>query len=386
MRLRHAGAALAALLGVGGPLAAADTGPTRGHFRVIATIPSPGYPALPYVKGNTIYEGTFANPAGDSISSKIYAFDPSGKLLRTYVVPGQDLSQAHGVQVANRDALGNLIVLDDTSGRVLRLNPATGVFSPYSKVPDIPTCSADGGKAPCSQAKDDLTPEPDYAAWGPDGSLYITDFQQAVIWRIPPGGGTPAVWLSSPLLDGAIFGTSGIVMLPNHHTLMFDQASNADGSGGNPATGKLYTVAIRPDGSAGPLKLLYETIAAADPDGFALSKAGNVYLALNGPTANDIVELSPSGKVLATFGQPVTGADGTSVPLDEPGGVAFLGSELVIANISYVEGDASHMALLGLGTGEAGASLYVPSNAGGTATVKPHKRPVHHKRKRRHKR
>ena len=38
-------------------------------------------------------------------------------------------------------------------------------------------------------------------------------------------------------------------MLPDHHTLMFDQASNAGlgSGGGNPTTGKLWTVAIKPD-------------------------------------------------------------------------------------------------------------------------------------------
>ena len=360
--------------------------PARGHFRVIATVPSPGYPALPFVDGNTIYEGTFTNPAGDSIESKVYAFDSYGKLLRTYTIQGQDLSQAHGVQVANRDSYGNLIVLDNTSGRVLRLSPATGVQSLYSTIPDIPTCSADGNKEPCSQAKADLTTEPDYAAWGPDGSLYITDYQQAVIWRVPPGGGKPVVWLSSPLLDGGIFGTAGLAMLPDHHTLMFDQSSNAGaGGGGNPSTGKLYTVPIGADGKPGPLKEIWESVAAGDPDGFALSRAGNIYIAVNGPSANDIQELSPAGKLIATFGTPVTGSDGTSVPLDEPGGVAFRGTELVIANISYAEGNASHMALLGLGTAEQGQPIYVPSFAGSTAPPHVKKQRAHH-RKRRHRR
>ena len=31
-----------------------------------------------------------------------------------------------------------------------------------------------------------------YAAWGPDGSLYVTDYLQGVVWRVPPGGGEAA--------------------------------------------------------------------------------------------------------------------------------------------------------------------------------------------------
>ena len=34
-----------------------------------------------------------------------------------------------------------------------------------------------------------------YGAWGPDGSLYVTDYGQAVVWRVPPGGGEAGVWL-----------------------------------------------------------------------------------------------------------------------------------------------------------------------------------------------
>jgi len=72
-----------------------------------------------------------------------------------------------------------------------RLDPSTGVQTRYARVPDLPLCSADPPGAPCSPALMDQPPMPDYAVGGPDGSLYVTDYQHAVIWRIPPGGGTP---------------------------------------------------------------------------------------------------------------------------------------------------------------------------------------------------
>jgi sugar lactone lactonase YvrE len=352
---------------------------------VIAHVGSPGYPAFPLVVGQDIYEGTYSNPNGDAIPSHVFEYDDDGHLLRTFVVKGQDLSKTHGVQVATTDAAGNLILLEDDSGVILRLNPRTGAQTVYGSVPDIPTCLADGGAPPCSQATTDQAPEPDYAAWGTDGSLYITDYQQAVIWRVPPLGGKAQVWLGSRALDGAIFGTAGLVMLPDHRTLMFDQASDAGLGGGNPATGKLYTVAIEPDGRPGPLRLLWESPPAAAPDGFALTRSGHVYMALVGPTANDVVELSSTGRQLATFGTPVSGDNGSSVPYDEPSGVSFLGSELVVANQSYLEGDAAHMALLGLGTGEQGAPIYVPSDAGVKPSAKPkHRRHARHPRHPRH--
>jgi sugar lactone lactonase YvrE len=366
--------------------AAGAAAPPRGVVTVIAHVPSPGYPAFPLVYDGNIYEGSYSNLNGDSIPSHVWEYSGTGTLLKTWIIKGQNLAETHGVQVATVDAAGDLIVMEDQSGVILKLNRSTGAQTVYSTIPDIPTCTDDSNRQPCSQAIQNEPPEPDYAAWGPDGSLYITDYQQAVIWRVPPGGGAPSIWLSSRALDGMIFGTAGLVMMPDHRTLMFDQASNAGLGAGDPTTGKLYTVAIESDGKPGPLHQIWQSNAAAAPDGFALTQSGHIYMALVGPSANDIVELSSTGQLLGTFGTPGTGYDGTSIPFDEPSGVSFLGSELVIANQSYLPGDTAHMALLGLGTGETGASVYVPRDAGGvsTATKKARKRrPKRHRTKKR---
>src|SRR5207248_10322252 len=141
-------------------------------------------------------------------------------------------------------ARGRLLLLDKTSGQIIRLDPRTGSQTLYARVRDLHTCSAAPSGAPCSPAILDLTPMPDYAAWGPDGSLYVTDYQQAVIWRIPPGGGAAHVWLADKRLDGGPFGTACMLSMPDHRTLLFDQASNGGLGGGNPTTGKLYEVSI----------------------------------------------------------------------------------------------------------------------------------------------
>ncbi len=128
--------------------------------------------------------------------------------------------------MAANDAQGRLLLLDKTSGRIIRLNTRTGRQTLYSRVPNLPICTGATAGQPCSPETQNLAPMPDYAAWGPDGSLYVTDYQQAVIWRIPPGGGKARIWLVSPKLDGGMFGTACILLMPDHHTLLFDQASN----------------------------------------------------------------------------------------------------------------------------------------------------------------
>jgi sugar lactone lactonase YvrE len=355
---------------------------SRGDVSVLALIPSPGYPALPHVVGSLIYEGTYDDPAGDSVPSRVLQYTADGTLLHSWTVRGQDLSKPHGVQVAANDATGRLILLDKTSGRIIRLDPRTGTQTLYSQVPDLPTCSAAAAGTPCSPTLLDLAPMPDYAAWGPDGSLYVTDYQQAVIWRIPPGGGPARIWLADRRLDGGPFGTACIALMPDRHTLLFDQASNGGLGALNPTTGKLYTVPIQASGDPGPLTQLWESGPADAPDGCALAASGNVYLALVG-ASNQIVELSPSGAEIARFGQQYTGANNSAVPFDSPSGLAFLGTRLIIANQSYAAGNKANQALLSLETGEQGAPVFVPAPTGHKPSHKRHKR-RHHRRRRQH--
>jgi sugar lactone lactonase YvrE len=363
---------------------------SRGDVSVLALIPTPGYPALPHVVGDLVYEGTYDNPAGDSVPSRVFQYTSDGTLLHSWTVQGQDLSKPHGVQVAANDAQGRLLLLDKTSGRIIRLDPRSGAQTLYSSVPDLPTCNAAPAGAQCSPALVDLPPMPDYAAWGPDGSLYVTDYQQAVIWRVPPGGGPASVWLADRRLDGGPFGTACIALMPDHRTLLFDQASNGGLGTLTPTTGKLYTVAIEPGGGPGPLTQIWESGPADAPDGCALAASGDIYLALVG-ASNQVVELSPSGLEIARFGQQYTGANDSSVPFDSPSGVAFLGTQLIIANQSYLAGSKANQALLSLQTGEPGQPVFVPADAGATVgshaqpggKAKRHKR-RHHGRRHRH--
>jgi hypothetical protein len=362
----------------------------RGDVQVLALIPTPGFPALPHLMGGDIYEGTYDNPAGSSRPSRVFEFTDGGELLNSWTVSGQDVSKPHGVQVAANDARGRLLLLDKTSGRIIRLDPRTGAQTLYARVPDLPTCSNAPSGTPCSPAILDLAPMPDYAAWGPDGSLYVTDYQQAVIWRIPPGGGTAQIWLADRRLDGGPFGTACLVMMPDHRTLLFDQASNGGLGATNPTTGKVYEVPIEPGDHPGALKQLWESGPADAPDGCVLARSGHIYVALVGES-NQIVELDAAGHELTRFGQQYTGTNNSSVPFDSPSGLAYLGTDLIVANQSYFADSAANQALLNVETLEPGMPSYVPPNAGlkpaakAKPKPKPKPKPKKHKRpKRKH--
>jgi hypothetical protein len=181
-----------------------------------------------------------------------------------------------------------------------------------------------------------------------------------VIWRIPPGGGTPRRWFQSSALDGTDFGTTGLVYRPGSRDLLIGQGSTAlDGT--IPVNGTLYRLPIRADGRPGALSTLWTSGPAELPDGFGIARSGHIYLALGGLSAQ-LVELSASGQELARIGTAYTGENGSAIPFDTPSSATFLGTRVLVANQSFF-GDTSHHAVLDVEVGERGRAPYLPRSA-----------------------
>jgi sugar lactone lactonase YvrE len=274
-------------------------------------------------------------------------------------VPGQDLASDRGVQVATADARGRLVLLEKSRSAVLTLDVATGTFRRWATLPDLPTCSS--GATPCSPNAVDGPAIPNYATWGPRGELYVTDYGQAVIWRIPRGTKKPSVWFSSAQLDGTDFGTTGIVYRPGRDDLLITQQSTAlDGS--VPVNGKLYRLPISASGRPGTLETLWTSLPGDLPDGFGVARSGRIYVANAGLSAQ-LVVLSASGEELERFPDVSgSGDNGSPVPFDTPSSATFLGSRLLVANQSFT-GDRSHHAILDVYVGERGRAPYLPETA-----------------------
>ena len=274
-------------------------------------------------------------------------------------MPGQDLSKDHGVQAATSDSQGRLLLLDRTPARVLVLNRTTGDFSQYATFANLAPCPPLLARNDCSPTLEDRDPMANYAVWGPDGSLYVTDFLQAVVWRVPPGGGAAQVWLSDRRLDGGEFGTTGIALAADRRTLLIAQGSSAGLGGLNPATGKIYATEIRADGSPGELRQLWESGPADLPDGFAIARSGRLYVPLAG-AANQIAVVAPDGKEVERFpSSQGDGSNGSPVPFDTPSSARFLGTRLMVANQSFT-GNRDHQVVLDVETREAGLPELIP--------------------------
>lgn len=341
-------------------IAAAGTRRAPYDLRLFARVGQPGQPEpiaigpdrLVYVGTNQLGKG------GADAPSKVFVYSRRGELVRDYTIKGQQLDEDHGIQGLAFDGRGRLFALDRSADpRVLILDTKTGRQRTYSRFRDVPSCVAAGRSRDCSATVGDAAAEPDYAAFGPGGAFYVTDIEQALIWRVPRGGGRPSVWLTNPRLE-SVFGPNGIQFMRDRRTLMLAVTATGPDTGGEPGAGALFTVKLRHDGRPGQLEVFWRSRPLDGPDGFALGRSGKVYLALAG--TNQIVVISPRGAELRRVpADPVENA-AQEVPVDGPGSVAFLGRRALITNHSALRGDPSSWAVLDLYAGERGLPLLYP--------------------------
>jgi sugar lactone lactonase YvrE len=352
---RALGLAVGLMVGVAGALLVVWPASARDEVSVFAHVPAPGYPANALLAGKRIYAGTFHSftMPSDTGPSKVFAFSLAGKLVRTYTISGQTPGAAHGVQVAAVDRAGVLYLLDQAPARIVKLDPRTGHQSTWATFSMVPACPGGKPNGQCTLGPAGNAPEPDFAVWGPDGSLYVTDYNQSLIWRVPAQGGKASVWLTDSRFNGVIVGAAGIVLLPDKKTMLVDTG----GGGSDPSTGKLYSFQIQPDGRPGPLKQLWESAPTEAPDGFAVARSGDIYIALVGPAGNAVVELSPQYKEIARVPANAAANQMQPVPFDAPGSITFLGDQVLVANQSALANNSNDMALLEINVGEPGLPL-----------------------------
>jgi len=341
---------------------AALAGPVQARepldIQVYTKVGAPGQPE-PVAIGpdNRVYVGTNQLGHGDADApSKVFAYSLRGNLVREYELEGQPLEEDHGIQGLALDRDGLLYALDRSADpRVVVLDPATGVQRVYARFRDVPPCT-DAPDEDCSDTQLDGPAGPDYATFSAWGDLYVTDIDQALIWRVPKGGGRPEIWLTDARLE-SVYGPNGIQFMADGRTLLFvNTASNP--SAGNSTTGRLYTVPVQPDGTAGELTQVWESLPLDAPDGLAIARSGNVYIALAG--ASQVVLLSPGYEELARTPSDPAANQQEEIPMDSPGSLAFLGQRLLVSNHSAIRGDPDSWAILDVFAGEDGLPLYYP--------------------------
>ena len=193
----------------------------------------------------------------------------------------------------------------DAAGNVYVAAPGSGVW----RIPD-------GGGTPAMIAA--IPGLPNALAFDHRGNVYVSESLGGAIYRITRHGAV-SVWAQSPLLVGTTGpGPCGLVHpsgLPlGANGIAFD--ARGDLLVNNTTLGTVVRIRARPGGHAGRASVL----AGPDcrlwgADGIALDARGNLYVAAN--AERDIVRISPGGRlhVLASFA--------AGDPLFSPSDIAF---------------------------------------------------------------
>ncbi|ONK13120.1 SMP-30/gluconolactonase/LRE family protein [Streptomyces sp. MP131-18] len=329
------------------------------QVEVWAEVPFPGHPLGIAVDRDTIYVATHRDITNQpDVASHIYAYNRHGDITADFTVKGQ-IHPVQGISGLALDHDGILYAVDQSPSRVITLDPRTGEQTTYAELPDVPLCEGDARDAGCSAATADRPAAPINLAFDPDGNLYIGDLTQALIWRVPPGGGTGEVWYTASDMD-SLFGPNTVRFLDHGRTLLLAESAHdlQDPDELANARGRLYTLDIGRDGRPGQRRLFWEGGPGETPDGFAVSRSGTVYVAL--AVASTLLVLSRDGREITRLPAASQDNEEPQVPFDLLGGVAFHDNQLLITNQAFLGGPAAHQVIFSVTVHERGKRLFRP--------------------------
>ncbi len=272
-----------------------------GDSKVIAQVPAAGFPEGIATRGNRFYVSGPANFGMPLGSAYINAYDLDTGVLKS-VYPITISNPFAGMSGASCCAFGpdgKLYVIEPFVGVIrMDLNPGNtqAVYSAF--VPTGPSLLND-------------------LAFDGKGNLYVTDSFAATIYKIPAGGGAPAVWFTDPALAGNSmipFGVNGIRIDKNNKHVYVSVTVDAD------FDGKIYRLPLVDNPVAADLEL-FASLGFTGPDGIAFGKSGKLYVAQ--ALSSTITVLNPDGSVDAIYGGPALDPPGTPVPWTNPANIAF---------------------------------------------------------------
>jgi sugar lactone lactonase YvrE len=311
MRIRLSFVVVAVLL-VLGLTPASSSAQALGDSQVIAPVPLPGFPEGIATRGHRFYvsgPAAFGLPLG---SAYVQAYDiRTGALEATYPITiTNPLAGQSGASAMAFGQDGGLYVVEPFIGVIrMDLNPGNtqSVYSAF--IPVGPSLLNE-------------------LAFDGEGNLFVTDSFAATIYRIPAGGGPPAVWFTDPALAGnplIPFGVNGIRIDKNNKHVYVSVTVDAA------LDGVIYRLPLVPSPTTADLEL-FASLGFTGPDGIAFGKSGKLYVAE--ALTSTIKVLDSDGSVDAVYGGPAMNPPGAPVPWANPANIAFNSKErsLLVTN------------------------------------------------------
>ncbi|MRG95530.1 SMP-30/gluconolactonase/LRE family protein [Polyangium spumosum] len=319
---------------------------------------APGYPDGIVLRKNRIY---VAGPAWGvdvgAVPSEIAVFHPkTGAARGTIPIQGEDLAAPHALTGLTVDASGRLYALSSQLGLLRLSEKGHGKWhqSVYAgPFPDTLLCDPAEPSDLCSLVTKELPPMPSDIAFAKDGNAYVTDAAQATIFRIPPGGGAPEVWLESTKLAGFydLQGARGIVVSPDGKSVYVTVSYAADA----PWEGRVYRIPRIPSPKEADVALVAVFPDFEGPSGLALGEDGALFVALS--LKDEIAVVDPAGGELGRF----SAATNDDIPLDGPAHLAFDGKGGVfVTNQAVASGLSDHFAVVEVDVGDRGRKIHPP--------------------------
>ena len=280
----------------------------RGKVERFATLP----PGEAYPEGidadaeGNVYVVTVGANKPDTSPGSLFVFDPNGKLLRTVHTEG---TSPWLLDLRFQPNTGKLLVVDYHNPKVFAVDPKTGATSVFMTVT---------GEHP---GLDGLT-------FDADGSVYVTDAHQGIIWRVGKEGGAATAWVTSPLLKPTrpppAIGANGLAF-NNDHTALFVA---------NTAQDTIVKVPV----SGSPLEPgtpeVFVNRAGGGPDGIIIDEHDNLWIACN--QSDEVMVVEPKqGRVIAKLGD-FGGIDEDGAPIGFlwSNSLVFHGDDVLVTNLS----------------------------------------------------
>jgi len=259
-------------------------------------------------------EGVAWNP----VDGAVYAGGEGGEFYRVSLDGEvEELGATGGSMLGIAvDGKGRVYACDDGNGEIARIDPKTRKIETFAR--------GVGGVE---------LDEPNVAAFGPDGSLYVT---------CSGGGGNPEIvrirdGVTERWCDQVVEYPNGMAVLPAGEAMLVIESQAQ----------RIARLSIGADGAAG-ITTTFAELPDTDADGLALDAEGHVWATLYRP--DGLVRVDPGGNEVLRID------DHLATTFDAPTNVAFVGDGLrraVVANV----GDRF---LLWADLDVAGASLHYP--------------------------